>query len=125
MAQTKKRKRSSKHRGNAAGVVEARGRTGRKLTADERKKMGAPLTGEEKRRDRMGRAPTWQGATYRAAFAAVIFVIVLILLLDQSVASALGLGAFVLLFYIPLGFYTDKYLHERRQKKEQASGGKR
>ena len=35
MAQTKK-KRSTKHRGNAAGVVEARGRTGRKLTDEEK-----------------------------------------------------------------------------------------
>ena len=37
MAQTKK-KRSTKHRGNAAGGVESRGRTGRKLTAEERGK---------------------------------------------------------------------------------------
>ena len=35
MAQTK-RKRQTKHRGNAAGVVEARGRTGRKPTAAEK-----------------------------------------------------------------------------------------
>ena len=40
MAQTKK-KRSTKHRGNAAGVVEARGRTGRKLTEDEKRKNAA------------------------------------------------------------------------------------
>ena len=35
MAQTK-RKRQTKHRGNAAGVVESRGRTGRKPTAAEK-----------------------------------------------------------------------------------------
>ena len=36
MAQTK-RKRRTKHRGNAAGSIEARGRTGRKPTAEESK----------------------------------------------------------------------------------------
>ena len=36
MAQTK-RKRRTKHRGNAAGSVEARGRTGRKPTDQERR----------------------------------------------------------------------------------------
>ena len=35
MAQTRRRRRT-KHRGNAAGVVEARGRTGRKPTAAEK-----------------------------------------------------------------------------------------
>ena len=35
MAQTK---RKTKHRGNAAGVVESRGRTGRKPTAEEKKR---------------------------------------------------------------------------------------
>ena len=35
MAQTK-RKRQTKHRGNAAGVVESRGRTGRKPTEAEK-----------------------------------------------------------------------------------------
>ena len=38
MAQTK-RKRRTKHRGTAAGTIEARGRTGRPPTADERKKQ--------------------------------------------------------------------------------------
>jgi len=41
MAQTK-RKRQTKHRGNAAGVVESRGRTGRKPTKAE--KEGKPRT---------------------------------------------------------------------------------
>ena len=39
MAQTK-RKRRTKHRGNAAGSIEARGRTGRKPTAEEQKAAG-------------------------------------------------------------------------------------
>ena len=51
MAQTKK-KRRTKHRGNAAGVVEARGRTGRKPTAEERKRREGGGAAQA-RRDRL------------------------------------------------------------------------
>ena len=40
MAQTK-RKRRTKHRGNAAGMVEARGRTGRRLSPEEQRELAA------------------------------------------------------------------------------------
>ena len=49
MAQTK-RKRQTKHRGNAAGVVESRGRTGRKPTADEKSGKGIDATARRSRR---------------------------------------------------------------------------
>ena len=48
MAQTK-RKRRTKHRGNAAGAVEARGRTGRKPTEAERRKSTTANAREERR----------------------------------------------------------------------------
>ena len=47
MAQAKK-KRNSKHRGNAAGVVETRGRTGRPLSEREQSKNKA-ASGAKKR----------------------------------------------------------------------------
>ena len=56
MAQTK-RKRQTKHRGNAAGVVESRGRTGRKPTAAEN--AGPKQAEETKRIPRQDRPPTW------------------------------------------------------------------
>jgi len=113
MAQTKK-KRRSKHRGNAAGVVETRGRTGRKPTADEVKASDK----EQARRDRMLRAPTWKAATQRAALAAVVFGALLLLAFKQKVGPAIGLTSVVFLFYIPLGYYTDAWIHKRRIKAE-------
>src|SRR5206468_12489117 len=71
MSQTKRRRRT-KHRGNAAGVVEARGRTGRKPTAGERK----PASGA-KRPHRLDKPPTWRGAFNRAILAVLIFGAVL------------------------------------------------
>ena len=70
MAQTK-RKRRSKHRGNAAGNIEARGRTGRKPTAAELRAAGKSAPGD----DRRFAEPTWRGAAMRAAFAAVLLFV--------------------------------------------------
>jgi hypothetical protein len=113
MSQTKK-KRRSKHRGNAAGVVEARGRTGRKPTVEERK----AVTAAERRRERMLRPPSWKSAATRAALAAVVFGVLLFFLFKQTAAQALSLTFFVFLFYIPLGYYTDALLYKRRMRHE-------
>jgi hypothetical protein len=116
MSQTKK-KRRSKHRGNAAGIVEARGRTGRKPTAEERKSSERELAAE-RRRERMMRPPSWKSATTRAALAAVVFGLLLAFLFKQRAAQAVTLTLFVFLFYIPLGYYTDALLYRRRMRKE-------
>ena len=68
MAQTK-RKRRTKHRGNAAGSIEARGRTGRKPTEQELKKAAG------RRRARASAAtPSRPGAAppLRAGFASIM-----------------------------------------------------
>ncbi|MDX6690978.1 MAG: hypothetical protein QOG15_2435 [Solirubrobacteraceae bacterium] len=111
MAQTKK-KRRSKHRGNAAGVVEARGRTGRKPTEAERKTADRDAA----RSDRLNREPSWKAAANRAALAAIVFGVLLVLAFKQPVAQAAGLTGFVFLFYIPLGYYTDVFLYKRRKR---------
>jgi hypothetical protein len=116
MSQTKK-KRRSKHRGNAAGVVEARGRTGRKPTTEERKASGRELAAD-RRRERMLRPPSWKSATTRAALAALVFGVLLAFLFKQKVAQAVSLTLFVFLFYIPLGYYTDALLYKRRMRNE-------
>jgi hypothetical protein len=114
MAQTKK-KRRSKHRGNAAGVVEARGRTGRKPTPEERKASEKELAAD-RRRDRLMQPPTWRSAAQRAAMAAVFFGILLVLLFKIKPVRAIPLTVFVLVFYVPLGYYTDLLVYRRRQK---------
>jgi hypothetical protein len=116
MAQTKK-KRRSKHRGNAAGVVEARGRTGRKPTPEERKASEKELAADG-RRDRLMQPPTWRSAAQRAALAAVVFGVLLVLLFKVPPVRAIPLTVFVLLFYVPLGYYTDLLVYRRRQKTE-------
>lgn len=114
MAQTKRKRRSTKHRGNAAGVVEARGRTSRG-TVDSSKPRGKP--GSDYHRHDF--PPTWRSAANRAAIAAVVFGIMLVLLFKQKPLQAAGLTAAVFCFYVPLGYYTDQLLYQRRQRKKQ------
>jgi hypothetical protein len=114
MAQTK-RKRRTKHRGNAAGTVEARGRTGRKPTAAEQRK--AAKGGGE---DRRFAEPTWTGAAIRAGLASVmLFVLFQVGLAgdDQTIATSLGLSVAAFLIYVPLGYKVDRFFWVRRMRK--------
>lgn len=120
MASTKK-KRRTKHRGNAAGIVESRGRTGRK-PGDNEKKASVRGDARARREARADRVPSWRAAINRAAISAVVFVALLLAIFHQNVAAAIGFGAFVFLFYIPLGYYTDQFAYRRRLARK-ARGG--
>jgi hypothetical protein len=125
MAQTKRR-RQTKHRGNAAGVVESRGRTGRKpTTAEKTGKGGASGSAKEKRLDRLERAPTWRGAFYRAMAAAVLMLLISLLLLKlKNPNQAIMLFPIVLIAYVPISFYTDTWLYKRKvASKAKQTGG--
>ncbi len=116
MAQTKK-KRSTKHRGNAAGVVETRGRTGRRPTEAERS-QAAKRDPRQARLDRLNRPPTWKSAAQRSLIAVALFIAVLVLFFKQPAPATISLGAFLLVLYIPMSYYTDLWLYRRRQRKQ-------
>ena len=111
MASTR-RKRRTKHRGNAAGMVETRGRTGRKPAGSERKPSG-----RASRMDRFSRPPSWRSSFNRALIAAAVFVAASILILKQKPIAGVAFGVFLVLFYTPLTFYTDNFFYKRRQAK--------
>jgi hypothetical protein len=117
MAQTK-RKRRTKHRGNAAGVVEARGRTGRRPTEEELRKS----TRETARERRMNKPPSWNSAFLKAALmAALLFLFTRIGVFgsDASVAQSLYLCFFALVLYTPLAYVTDRWVYQRAQRRKQ------
>jgi type IV secretory pathway VirB3-like protein len=122
MAQTK-RKRQTKHRGNAAGVIESRGRTGRKPTAAEKSGKGIGATGKkEPVLARQDRPPTWLGAFYRAMVAAVLMLLSLFLIKQTN--EAIALVPIVLALYVPISYYTDTWMFNRRMRKKAQGGGK-
>jgi phosphatidylglycerophosphate synthase len=118
MAQTR---RKTKHRGNAAGVVESRGRTGRKPTAAEKKGDGKPVAAASKKPvDRRDQPPTWRGAFLKSMAASVVFLLLVLVLFKQS--SAIAVFPVVVVGYTLVSYYTDKYVYERRQRKKAREG---
>jgi hypothetical protein len=118
VAQTK-RKRRSKHRGNAAGTIEARGRTGRKATADEQKKAGKKPTRAEVRQARLAQPPSWNRATLRAAAASgLLFVLTQVGLFQKDVplGQAIAVCLVAMLIYIPLGYLFDNWMFKRMNR---------
>jgi hypothetical protein len=122
MAQTK-RKRRTKHRGNAAGIVEHRGRTSRPPSPEQRK-AERKAAGLKSRADRYAKPPSWRSAANRALVATILFVAVIILLFGQPVQSAIALGGFMLLLYIPIGYFTDTFFYNRRQAQLRKRSGR-
>jgi hypothetical protein len=114
MAQTK-RKRRTKHRGNAAGMVEVRGRTSKgSAPAGGGKGRGGAI-----RTDRLDRPPTWRSAANRSGIATALFVVA-IAILQKNIPAAVAIGIVMFFIYTALGFYTDKWIYERRQAKKAA-----
>jgi hypothetical protein len=116
MAQTK-RKRRTKHRGNAAGSIESRGRTGRKPTAEELKAANK----SDARGSRPRKPPSWNGAALKSLFMAVVlFALVKFGILGGSssttTSQALFLAAAAMVIYTPLAYVTDKWVYNRQQK---------
>lgn len=118
MAQTK-RKRQTKHRGNAAGRIETRGRTGRPLSADERKKVDRAKAREA----RLNRPPTWKGSFQRALLAGGFMFLFLLLVHSKKegnpLITAIEFAAFAIALYTPGGYYMESYMYKRRMAKKQ------
>ena len=113
MAQTK-RKRRTKHRGNAAGSIESRGRTGRKPTAAESKTAA--------RDARRRKPPTWNSAALKAAAMSVLlFILVKTGMLgnESTWSQAAFLAVMALVIYTPLAYMTDKWVYNRMLKQGQ------
>jgi Flp pilus assembly protein TadB len=110
MSQTKRRRRT-KHRGNAAGVVESRGRTGRRPTTDERKSAKGAA-----RPHRLDQPPTWGSAAKRTAVILAPLVVVLALVSKPPAVQLIILAVFIFILYVPLGYYTDLWMYRRRQR---------
>ena len=117
MAQTK-RKRRTKHRGTAAGVVQSRGRTSRPASPAERKKQAR----DQARQARLDKAPTWRSSFNRALLASGFMMIFLLVTTAGNVVAALGFALFSLALYVPGGYYLETFLYRRRMRKKELSG---
>jgi hypothetical protein len=117
MAQTK-RKRRSKHRGTPAGTVEARGRTSRPPSPQDKKKQ-ARATARERR---LNQRPSWKSSFTRAGLAAGLLFLFLLVAGNgkNRLAFAVLFTVIALGIYVPAGYYIDLFLWKRRQRRKEA-----
>lgn len=107
-------KRKTKHRGNAAGMIEARGVT--------HARSGGTAAGKGGRStDPRLREPSWRSAFIRALFAAGIFAVVMLAVLNGKPAGVILTTVLLLGVYTPFGFYFDRWMYRRRLA--QVAGG--
>ncbi len=120
MAQTR-RKRRTKHRGTPAGTIEARGRTGRPPTAEERKSQ----TRASARERRLNTPPTWRSSVTRALIGgALVFAFLLLTAKGKNkLEAAVLFTAVAIAIYIPAGYWFEMTLFRRRQRKKAAEAG--
>lgn len=112
MAQTRN-KRKRKHRGTPAGTIERAGRTGSSRTRTDAKQIA-----RDRRAERLNREPTWRGAINRAAIAAAVFGVLLLLLFGNDPARSAYLAVLMFFLYIPLGYLTDRAIYNFRQRRQ-------
>jgi hypothetical protein len=112
MAQTK-RKRTRKHRGTPAGTIERAGRTGRPQTREDAKQIA-----RQRRQERLDKPPAWGSSLNRAAIAAAVFGVLVVLAFGRTVAQGAILAGFMFLLYIPLGYLTDMAIYRYRARRK-------
>ena len=113
--------RQRKHRGTQTGSVtraqRARPRNRQEAMAQARSQRGKGRSARQPA-DRRDVPPTWRGALIRGVlFAALLFPVSLIF--GQKAAGALILTLVAVVFYVPLGFYTEQFFYNRRRAKLQ------
>lgn len=110
MAQTKK-KRSRKHRGTAAGTIEkaAHNRSTKQTSAAKPSPQAA-------REARANRPPSWRSAANKAAIAAIVFGVLLVIAFHRPIGEVVIWTVLVFFFYTPLGFWTDRAVYNRRMR---------
>ncbi len=113
MAQPKN-KRRRKRRGTQGGRIDTSTRRPRsREEARSRARSGGGSRSTAKKRDL---PPTWKSAAIRGAGAAVIFVLILLVLFKRPVGVSLIFGLFMLVFYIPTGYYIDLTMWRKRER---------
>jgi hypothetical protein len=114
MAQTRK-KRNRKRRGTQGGSIDTRSRT-RPRTREEAKARARSGGGSRSGSKKPDLPPTWKGAAIRGGAAAVIFVVILLVLFKRPLPVSLIFGAFMLIFYIPTGYWIDMTMWRKRER---------
>jgi fatty acid desaturase len=114
MARGKQTRRRKHKGGTQAGTVRPRGRGPRPRT-----RGAARATAEQRRQEKLHRAPTWRAAIQRGAIAAAALFGLMVLAFGTSPAAAIPLALFAAILYVPAFHMTDTMLYRRRMQKHE------
>ena len=114
MAQTKKR-RKRKHRGTQGGSIDRRRRR-RPRNREEARAQARRTT-----QDRRDRPPTWRSAFNRALLMAGILFLLMAVAFGRDIGASIVLSVTMLVFYVPAGYYLERFLYNRRRAAAQRS----
>jgi hypothetical protein len=106
-------KRRRKHRGTQGGRIDTARRSRPRTREEAKARANSKGKSATKKKDL---PPTWKGAAIRGAGAAVIFVLILLVLFKRPVPVSLLFGLFMLVFYIPTGYYIDLNMWRKRER---------
>jgi hypothetical protein len=109
MAQTRRRRRR-KHRGTQAGSVDRRARGRPRSRAEARARA------RRTQQDRSLTPPSWRSAINKGLIAAAIFFALLALAFGRPPVASLFLSVFMLAFYVPMAYFTDRFFFRRRMR---------
>jgi hypothetical protein len=107
-------KRRRKHRGTQGGRID--NSTRRRPRTREEARARANSKGKSAGAKKKDLPPTWKGAAMRGGAAAVVFVLILLVLFKRPVPVSLIFGLFMLVFYIPTGYYIDLTMWRKRER---------
>lgn len=113
MAQPKN-KRRRKRRGTQGGRIDTKPRAGRPRSREEAKARARSRRKPAPQQQDL--PPTWRSSFLRGVFAAVIFAVLLILIFKKPLVASLLFGAFMLVFYVPAGYFIDQAMWRRRER---------
>ena len=94
----------------------------RRSRSRPRSRSEARAGSEQRRKEKLNRPPTWQGAIVRGAIAAGSLFLLLVLLLHAPVGGAVGLALVAGVIYTPAFHAIDTFTYRRRMAKRAAGG---
>src|SRR5690606_16485195 len=97
--------------GTQAGTVDRRRRR-------PRNRQEARAQARQRAQVRRDQPPTWGSAINRALIAGLIFFALITFAFGQSLAQAVTLTAIMIVIYVPMGYYMERFFYGRRKAAE-------